>query len=426
LEKKRILIVGCGTAALSALKQIRKVNSQAEVKLVSMESHLPYSPTSLPYVISGRMKESEIAMAAEDFFEQMDAVWLRGKKVERVDAAEGTVILDSGEKESFDALLIATGSEPVMPQIPGLSDGQALVLRTLDQARDLAARMEVSKTAIVLGAGLIGMHVAQCLAEKGVQVKVVEMLPRILPAYFDEDASGMIQGVLERHGITFVTGRKADRVTWKKTGVEVTLKSGEALEADLLLVATGVTPRTAFLEGSGIEINGGINGGILVDNRMRTSVTNIFAAGDVAAAQSFLAGEHGINAILPNAAEQGKVAGSNMAGQAMEYEGWLPMNAFKFFGHLAVSVGKASPSAGDEVLAGSHEENGYRRLICSNGLLLGATFIDTDVNAGVFQYLIRKRVNVGPHKEILLRAPREASVWLMQDAERKATVSLEE
>jgi len=133
-----------------------------------------------------------------------------------------------------------------------------------------------------------------------------------------------------------------------------------------------------------------------------------------------------VNAILPNAAEQGKIAGSNMAGMVMEYEGWLPMNAFKFFGHLAVSVGKASPSAGDEVLAETRGENGYRRLICNNGLLLGATFIDTDVNTGVFQYLIRKRVDVGPHKEMLLRAPRETSLWLMQDAERKATISLEE
>jgi len=422
LEKKRILIVGCGTAALAALKQIRKVNSQAEVKLVSMERHLPYSPTSLPYVISGRMKESEIALAAEDFFEQMDAVWLRGKKVERVNAAEGTVILDSGEKESYDALLIATGSEPVVPQIPGLSGGEALVLRTLDQARDLAARMEGSKTAIVLGAGLIGMHVAQCLAEKGVQVKVVEMLPRILPAYFDQEASSIIQGVLEKHGIKFFTDRKADRVTWKKSGVEIRLEGGEALEADLLLVATGIVPRTSFLKGSGIEMNGGIK----VDSQMRTSVTNIFAAGDVASAKGFLTGEHGVNAILPNAAEQGKVAGSNIAGQVMEYEGWLPMNAFKFFGHLAVSVGKASPSAGDEAIAETDGESGYRRLICNNSLLLGATFIDTDVNGGVFQYLIRKRVNVGPHKEVLLRAPREASVWLMQDAERKATISLEE
>jgi len=422
LNKKKILIVGCGTAALAALKQIRKINSQAEVRLVSMESHLPYSPTSLPYVISGRMKEAEIAMATEDFFKKMDAELLRGKKVERVNTAEGTVLIDSGETESYDALLIATGSEPVMPQIPGLDRGQALVLRTLDQARDLAARMRGSKTAIVLGAGLIGMHVAQCLAEKGVQVKVVEMLTSILPAYFDKDASSMIQRELAGHGITFFTGRKAAKVTWKKNGVEIKVEGGEALEADLLLVATGVAPRIAFLQGSGIEMNGGIK----VDSRMRTSVTNIFAAGDVASAKGFLTGEHGVNAILPNAAEQGKVAGSNIAGQVMEYEGWLPMNAFKFFGHLAVSVGKASPSAGDEVLSESYGEKGYGRLICSNSLLLGATFIDTDVNAGVFQYLIRKRVNVGPHKEVLLRAPREASVWLMQDAERKATISLEE
>ena len=108
--------------------------------------------------------------------------------------------------------------------------------------------MKGSQTAIILGAGLIGMHVAECLAEHGIRVQVVEMLPHILPAYFDKDASGMIQRVLEKHGVTFFTGRRATEVAWKKRSVEVLLEDGERLQADLLLVATGVKPRISFLE----------------------------------------------------------------------------------------------------------------------------------------------------------------------------------
>jgi phenylglyoxylate dehydrogenase epsilon subunit len=423
LKKKSILIIGCGTAALSALKQIRKVNSEDDVKLVTMESHLPYSPTSLPYVISGKIKESEIPMVMDDFFDQMKATWVRGKRVEHLDKDKREVVYDSGEREPYDSLLIATGSEPVLPPIPGLNNTQVLQLRTLDDARKLMGAMKGIQTAIVLGAGLIGMHVAECLAEHGVKVKVAEMLPHVLPAYFDPDASHMIQGVLENHGITFFTGRRATGVVWKKNEVEVVLEGGEVLKANLLLVATGVKPRTSFLNGSGVETNGGI----VVDNRMRTNVPNICAAGDVAAAKSFLTGEHGVNAILPNAAEQGKIAGGTMTGQEAEYEGWLPMNTFNFFGHLAISVGKAMPSEGDEVFV---EKDGsgtaYRKIICKEDRLLGATFLDTDVNTGVFQYLIRRRVEIGKHKEILVKTPREASLWLMREAEKKETVSIEE
>ncbi len=423
MEKKRHVIIGCGTAALAALKQMRKVNADDEVKLVTMEQHLPYSPTSLPYLISGKIKESEISMVPDDFFDRMKAAWVRGKRVEHLDTEKGEILYDSHERESYDSLLIATGSEPVLPSIPGLRNEQVLQLRTLDHARELIKKMRGAQTAIILGAGLIGMHVAECLAEHGVQVKVVEMLSHILPAYFDEDASRMIQRVLEEHGVAFFTGHRAAEVAWKKGSIEMLLGGGSTLEAHLLLVATGVKPRTSFINGSGIRIDDGI----LVDGEMRTNVPNVFAAGDVAAAKSFLTGEHGLNPILPNAAEQGKIAGSNMAGEKKEYKGWLPMNTFNFFGHRAVSVGKTLPAKDDEVLLEKDDKKGtYKKIICRQDRLLGATFLDTDVDAGVFQYLIRGRVEIGAHKQHLIEAPRETSLWLMREAEKKETISIEE
>ena len=423
MEKKKHVIIGCGTAALAALKQMRKKNSEDEVKLVTMEPHLPYSPTSLPYLISGKIKEAEIPMVADDFFDRMNAIWIRGKRVEHLDTIQGEISYDSHERESYDSLLIATGSEPVLPPIPGLKSEQVLQMRTLDHARDLMNKMKETQSAIILGAGLIGMHVAECLAEHGVQVKVVEMLPHVLPAYFDEAASGMIQRVLEKHGVSFFVGRRAEEVVWNKHSVEVSLEGGERLQGGLLLVATGVKPRTAFLNGSGLKLKDGI----LVDGEMRTSAANIFAAGDVAEARSFLTGEQGLNPILPNAAEQGKVAGSNMVGEKKEYRGWLPMNTFSFFGHRAVSVGKTVPATGDEVLLEKNDKKGaYRKLIYRQDRLLGAAFLDTDVEAGVFQYLIRGRVEIGAHKEMLMTQPREVSVWLMREAEKKESMPIEE
>jgi phenylglyoxylate dehydrogenase epsilon subunit len=421
--KRKFLIVGCGTTALNALKQIRRVNFQDEVKLVTMEPHLPYSPTSLPYLISERIKESEILMVMGHYFDQMKAELVRGKRVEHIDIERREIIYDSRERDSYDSLLIATGSEPVLPPIPGLNNKQALQLRTLDDAKQLKSKMKGTRTAIILGAGLIGMHIAKCLAERGVKVMVVEMLPQILQAYFDQDASRMIQGFLEKHGVIFLPNHRAIEVAWGKREVHVSLEGGEVLKGDLLFIATGVNPRVSFLNGSKIKINEGI----LVDSEMKTNVPNVFAAGDVAETKNFLTGKNGLSPILPSAVEQGKIAGMNMAGRNVEYEGWLPMNTFNYFGHHAISVGKPNPSNGDEMRIEKAEDKGlYKKIIYKDGRLLGATFLNVDLHSGVFQYLIRKRVDICGHEERIIKMPRESSLWLMHEAEKRETEALED
>jgi len=235
--------------------------------------------------------------------------------------------------------------------------------------------------------------------------------------------SRMIQDVLEKHGARFFTGHQASEVSWKRGGVEVSLKDGKTLRADLLLIATGVKPRLSFLNGNGIKVNEGI----LVDSEMRTNVSNVFAAGDVAEAKNFLTGDYGLNPILPNAAEQGKIAGSNMVGREAEYEGWLPMNTFTYFGHFAISVGKPIPSDGDEVKVEKDEDKGiYKKIIYQGGKLRGATFLDINLHSGVLHYLIKKRVEIRGYEEELIKMPVEMSLWLMHEAEKRETESLED
>jgi phenylglyoxylate dehydrogenase epsilon subunit len=423
LKKKKFLIIGSGTTALSALKQMRRLNMGDEIKLFTMESYPPYSPTSLPYFISERIKESDIPMVMDDYFNQVKAELVKGKRVEGIDIERNEVIYHSHEREPYDCLLIATGSEPAHPSIPGLNSDQSLYMRTLDDAKQLMRKMKGVQKAIILGAGLIGMHMSECLAERGVKVSVVEMLPQILPAYFDQEASRMIQGVLEKHRVKFFTGHRASEVTWNKKGVTLFLEGGETLKADLLLIATGVKPRVSFLNGSGIKINDGI----LVDSEMRTNVSNVFAAGDVAEAKNFLTGNNGLNPILPNAVEQGKIAGSNMVGKHVEYEGWLPMNTFNYFGHLAISVGKSIPSEGDKVRVEKDEGKGiYKKIIYKDGRLLGVTFLDTNLHSGILQYLIKKKLEIRGYEAWLMEMPGEISLWLMHEAEKKETESLED
>jgi len=362
-------------------------------------------------------------MVMGHYFDQMKAELVRGKRVEHIDIERREIIYDSRERDSYDSLLIATGSEPALPPIPGLNNKQALQLRTLDDAKQLKSKMKGTRTAIILGAGLIGMHIAECLAERGVKVMVVEMLPQILQAYFDQDASRMIQGFLEKHGVIFLPNHRAIEVAWGKREVHVSLEGGEGLKGDLLFIATGVNPRVSFLNGSKIKINEGI----LVDSEMKTNVPNVFAAGDVAETKNFLTGKNGLSPILPSAVEQGKIAGMNMAGRNVEYEGWLPMNTFNYFGHHAISVGKPNPSNGDEMRIEKAEDKGlYKKIIYKDGRLLGATFLNVDLHSGVFQYLIRKRVDICGHEERIIKMPGESSLWLMHEAEKRETEALED
>jgi len=156
---------------------------------------------------------------------------------------------------------------------------------------------------------------------------------------------------------------------------------------------------------------------------MRTNVQGIYAAGDVVEAPSFLNSKPGICAILPEAIAQGKVAGANMAGKESVYEGWIPMNLLKFFGHSAFSIGMAMPERSD-VEALERKDSGRRqfeRLVFTDGRLIGAMFVNVDIDPGVISYLIRKRVSIGSRKQALLEQPLEVGRWLMLNTERNGS-----
>ncbi len=422
MGKHKHLIIGCGSAALSALNQIRKVTSEDEIKLVTMEDYPPYSPMSLPYLISGRIKESDIQMIGDDYLDKMKALLIKGKRVDSIDTKRKEINYDNGESDIYDTLLIATGSEPIRPAIRGLDESGFLGFHTIEDCKKLLKELEGKTSVGVLGAGLVGMEVAIALAERGYQVTIMEKEPRLLPLYFDEEAASLIRDIFLSQGIRILTGKEISEVNRKKGKVEISFSNGDPVNVDVLVTCVSVKPRTTFIKDAGIAINNGI----LVDRRMMTNVKGIYAAGDVAEAPNFFSGRNGLNPILPSAVKQGKIAGSNMAGQEVEYEGWLPMNTFNFFGHLAISIGKFMPSQGDEVLfEKEYNKPHYKKLICRDDRLLGATFLDTDIDAGVFRYLIEKRVEIGMYKELLIKLPKETSLWLMLETERKETISLE-
>lgn len=423
MSKRKHLMIGCGSAALSALKQIRKLGSEDEVKLVTMENHRPYSPMSLPYLLSGRKKESEIHLTDNDFFDIMKATLVTGRRVESIVPKDKRIIFDNGKSETYDTLLIATGSEPVKPRIKGLNEPNFMGFHTLDDYHEMAERLGESSEVAILGAGLVGMEVAASLSERGYKVTVLEKEKGVLPLSFDQPVGAYISQIYGENDVDIFTDREVKEIKRTQNGPEIVCTHGDDFRADLMVCCVGVASRISMINGSGIKANRGI----LVDNRLGTNVEGIFAAGDVAEAPSFFTGENGLSPILPSAVEQGKIAGSNMIGEKASYDGWLSMNVYNFFGHLAISIGDFIPSQGDEVLTQREDDKReYGKLLCRNDRLVGANFFNMDVDGGVLQYLIRNRIDIASCKEQLLENPKEVSLWLMHEAEKRGTLSLEQ
>ena len=415
-------MIGCGSAALSALKQMRKLGSEDEVKLATMENYAPYSPMSLPYLLSGKKKESEIYLTESNFFDNLKATLITGRRVDGIRPRDKSVVYDNGESESYDKLLIATGSQPVRPPIKGLEGANFLGFHTLDDYHEMIDQLREGSEVAVLGAGLVGMEVASALSERGYKVTILEKEKGVLPLSFDQTVGDYISQIYAEHSVDIFLDKEVTEIRNASKKREVVCADGHVFQADLLVCCVGVTSRVSMLDGSGIETNRGI----LVDNRLRTNVDGIYSAGDVAEAPSFFTGENGLSPILPSAVEQGKIAGSNMIGEKAFYDGWLSMNLYNFFGHLAVSIGDFTSANGDEVLTERDDvKREYGKIVCRDNRLVGANFFNIDLDGGVLQYLIRNRIDVGSYKGQLLEQPKEVSLWLMHEAEKRSTLSLE-
>jgi len=407
--QSKYLIVGSSHAALEAATAIRLIDGDGALTLLTRDRRLPYSPTILPYVVSGRSQPDEVTLRDQAYFRGNAIEFVSGATVASVDPTQSSLRLASGETWQYDRLLIATGAAPMLPPVAGLTEVPFHVLRSMDDAIELRQAIGQAESAIVLGAGLIGMHAAENMAKAKVAVTVVELQAHALSTYFQPKASAIIERIFARNGIRMLMGQTLTSVTRQGKSCIATLADGATIAADLLLVCTGVKPNIGFLNGTGIEVDSGI----LVDDRMRTNVPNIWAAGDVAQARGLWGGTV-VNGILPNAAEQGRIAGLGMADDAggKPFPGAVPLNTYSFFGQQAVSVGRADAGDGFEIEESS-SEGVYRRIVLKDGQLVGIATINDFVDAGIMWQLIRRRIDLSSVKSEFLADPKLTGRQLM-------------
>jgi phenylglyoxylate dehydrogenase epsilon subunit len=412
MTEKRYVIVGSGPAGINAAEGLRLRDTPSKIFLIGQEPTLPYSPTVLPYFVSGKIKEKDIFLSKEEDFKKRNIDLIRGNGVVSVSSQEERVILKDGSSYHYDVLILAQGGNPLVPNIPGLREMNPLVLRTLADAKRLRSKAKRASKAIILGAGLIGMQTAQSLAEMGLSIWVVELLDQVLPGYFDQKASAIIQKAYESNRVNFCTSTQVEGVEFKKGNYIFSLKGGKDLNAPLLFVATGVTPNIDFLKGSGIEVDKGI----LVDRTMRTNIPNIFAAGDVVQMEEFWGRGKVNQPILIHAVDQGRMAAASAMGEKVNHTGNISMNLFHFFGKQAFSIGLVSPNGGDRFEIYQTyvpSKRRYLKLVFDGDCLVGTMAINSILDPGILLQLIRRRIPLGRGKGEFLERPLEMGRKLM-------------
>lgn len=417
----KYVIIGTGAAGITAAKEIRKLEEKAKITMISADEHV-HSRCMLHKYLSHEKTAEELSFVEEDFFEKNRIGEVHGQ-IEAIDTVDRVVDTKEGESICYDKLLISTGANSFIPPVGDLRKAKNVFgLRHLKDAQAIDKMTENAEKILIIGSGLVGLDAAYGLIERGKQVTVVEMAEQILPVQLDAHGAEAYQELFEQAGVKFYLGCRADGAVCEEDGMirTVTLDTGRKLSCDLIIVAAGVRPAVEFLGQSGIETDRGIK----VNAKMETNVPDVYAAGDVT----------GLSGIWPNAMKQGQTAARNMCGVLTEYtDTFAAKNTINFFGLVTLCLGKIKAEAEDEVFT-EEDRNGYRRLILRNGIVQGILLQGDISHSGIWQYIIKNRIEIGFLKEKIFQitfadfyetAERGKYVWKTDKSRQKADKTLD-
>jgi len=374
----KYVIIGNSAAGIGAVEGIRSIDEQGEITVITNESHHTYSRPLISYLLLGKVTEESMRYRGDNFYRDNNCTLLSNAAVEKIDAKAKNVVLRDGKKIPYDKLLVATGSSPFVPPFEGLDTVKnKFTFMSLDDALKLDAALAKDRRVLIVGAGLIGLKCAEGIHERVRQITVLDLAPRILSSILDDEGAKLVQNHLESKGLGF---RLSANIKNFRPNT-ATLENGETIDFDILVLAVGVRPNTALLNGIAK-----IERGIAINEKSETSAPDIYAAGDCTQALDISSGQNKIMALLPNAYMQGECAGINMAGGEKIFDKAIPMNAIGFLGLHMITAGSYTGDVHAENSSGN-----YRRLFYSDNKLNGYILIGNVEKAGIYTSLIRER-----------------------------------
>lgn len=376
------VIIGNSAAAIGTIAGIREIDPNGKITVISDEKYHTYSRPLISYWLQGKVTDKNIYYRAPDFYEKNGVETILGKKVMKINTEGKTVVLDDGISVPYDKLMVATGSKPFVPPMNGLDKVHYHTFMSYDSVKAIRSEIKSNMKVLIIGAGLIGLKAAEALSAYDAQITVVDMADRILPSILDVRAGMKMQKHIEKQGVRFILGTSADELTEHSAK----LKNGVTVDFDMLIIAVGVRPNTELVSDAG----GKVERGIVTDMTQKTTLNDVYAAGDCTVSYDASSDTEKILALLPNAYMQGETAGRNMAGRENYYVNAIPMNAIGFFGLHIITAGSYD---GEEYI--DETENTYKKLVFRDNTLKGYILMGDVKRAGIYTSMIKERIELG-------------------------------
>jgi CoA-disulfide reductase len=342
--RKKVLIVGGVAGGASAAARLRRLDENVEIIMFERDEYISFANCGLPYYIGESIKErNKLLIQTPEAMRKRFNIDVRvNSEVISVDSKAKKVVVKSKEKghyeESFDYLILSPGAKPLRPNLPGMNSSKIFTLRNIpdtDRIKEYVDQSEI-KGAIVIGGGYIGVEMAENLRERGLEVTLVEAAPHIL-APFDSEMSTYAEKEMSEHGIRLLLGNGVESFEDGENHITVRVKSGEKITADMVIMAVGVAPDTAFLKDSGIEL--GLKGHIVVNSNMQTNADGVYAVGDAIEVEDYVNGQKTAIPLAGPANKQGRIAADNVCGINSKFNGTQGTAIIKVFELTGASTG---------------------------------------------------------------------------------------
>lgn len=393
------VIIGNGGAGVSALQTIREIDKKSDITIISREQYPAYSPCSLPNLIGGEVDKPTIFRFDKQFYNRLNAKFMKNTEALQIFPKKKEVKLAKDKSIKFDKLLIAAGAKPITPKgVKALELDGVHIMGTLESALGILEHIKQGvKHAVIIGGGFMGVETAAMLRKRGIDVTIVEMLSHILSRMLDPDISEKVVEILKQHGIKIVLNDIVKSINGDNKVTCVSLNKTKLI-CDMVILAIGVRSNIEIVEGSGIKTNQGI----IVDLKMQTNKKDIFAAGDITEVREQIEGVQGSFAIWPNAIEQGRIAGLNIAEKHTKYDGAEVVNVLDILNTPIVAMGRTSKEIGKCKVISRFTPQFSKKILLKNKRIVGLQFVGTIRNAGTFYILMKKGSDISAIEDRLL------------------------
>jgi nitrite reductase (NADH) large subunit len=385
------VILGNGVAGTTAAENIRKLDKEGKITILTDEDFPFYYRIRLNEYISGDIQDEALKAKKEAWYQDQEIALRLNSRVIAGDPIKKVVKTEANQELPYDMLLLATGSHSFIPPINGSEKKGVFALRSIKDAREILTWANKAEDVVLIGGGLLGLEAGNALRKLGLKVIVVEFFPRLLPRQLDVDGAQRLQTIMEDMGFSFRLGAKTQAIEGDNQVDSVILEGGERLSSQMVIISAGVRPNMEMAESLGLETDKGIK----VNEHLQTSQPGIYAAGDVAEFRGMPYG------IWPAAMEQGKIAGTNMAGGKVTYNGTTMANTLKVAGVDLASAGDidADQKFESKVVKG---DKTYRKIVLDNSLIIGCIMLGHTKGFNQVTKLMSEKRDVSQVKDQIL------------------------